>query len=67
MMVEGHNAIFVGGVSGMALATARMCVEKGGKVAILDLPQSNGAAVAKELNGSFHPCDVTDHQLAHYQ
>jgi len=60
MKVEGHNAIIVGGASGMALATAELFVEKGGKVAILDLPKSDGAAVAKRLGGTFHPCDVTD-------
>jgi NAD(P)-dependent dehydrogenase (short-subunit alcohol dehydrogenase family) len=60
MKVAGHNAIIVGGASGMALATAEMFVEKGGKVAILDLAKSDGAAVAKRLGGTFHPCDVTD-------
>ncbi len=60
MKVEGHNAIFVGGASGMAKATAERFVEKGGKVAILDLPKSNGEAVASQLGGSFHPCNVMD-------
>jgi NAD(P)-dependent dehydrogenase (short-subunit alcohol dehydrogenase family) len=60
MKVTNHNAIIVGGASGMALATAEMFVEKGGKVAILDLPTSDGAAVAARLGGSFHACDVTD-------
>ncbi len=60
MQVEGHNAIFVGGASGMALATAEAFAEKGGKVAILDLPKSDGAAVAERLGGTFFPVDVTD-------
>jgi NAD(P)-dependent dehydrogenase (short-subunit alcohol dehydrogenase family) len=60
MKVKGHNAIIVGGASGMALATAEMFVEKGGKVAILDLAKSDGAAVAQRLGGTFHACDVTD-------
>lgn len=60
MKVAGHNAIIVGGASGMALATAELFVEKGGKVAIMDLPKSDGAAVAERLGGTFHPCDVTD-------
>jgi len=60
MQVKGHNAIIVGGASGMALATAEMFVEKGGKVAILDLPTSDGAAVAARLGGTFHALDVTD-------
>lgn len=62
MIIEGHNGIFVGGASGMALATAEMFSEKGGKVAILDLPTSDGEAVAARLGGTFHPCDVTDYE-----
>ncbi len=53
-------AIFVGGASGMCRATAEKFAAKGGKVAILDLESSNGAEVAKELGGSFHPCNVMD-------
>lgn len=60
MQVQGHNALIVGGASGMALATAEAFVEKGGRVAILDLPSSDGAAVAERLGGTFHPVDVTD-------
>ena len=36
MKVAGHNAIIVGGASGMALATAERFVEKGGKVAVVE-------------------------------
>lgn len=45
----------------MALATAELFHEKGGKVAILDLPKSNGAEVAERLGGTFHPCNVMDY------
>ena len=55
MKVAGHNAIIVGGASGMALATAEMFVEKGGKVAIVDLAKSDGAAVAHILDGHITP------------
>ena len=44
----------------MAKATAEMLVREGARVSILDLPTSRGAEVAKELGGTFHPCDVTD-------
>jgi NAD(P)-dependent dehydrogenase (short-subunit alcohol dehydrogenase family) len=46
----------------MARATAEAIVERGGKVAVLDLPTSKGAEAAAALgNGStFHPCDITD-------
>jgi NAD(P)-dependent dehydrogenase (short-subunit alcohol dehydrogenase family) len=60
MEPAGKNAIVVGGASGMARATAELLVEKGTKVAILDLPTSAGAEVAESLNGTFHPVDVTD-------
>jgi NAD(P)-dependent dehydrogenase (short-subunit alcohol dehydrogenase family) len=62
MEISGHNAVFVGGASGMALATAELFREKGGNVAILDLPSSDGAAVAERLGGTFHPCNVMDYQ-----
>ena len=61
MKIEGHNAVFVGGASGMALATAELFKEKGGSLAILDLPTSEGAAVAERLGGTFHPCNVMDY------
>jgi NAD(P)-dependent dehydrogenase (short-subunit alcohol dehydrogenase family) len=60
MEIAGRKAIVVGGASGMARATAEMFVAKGGKVAIVDRPQSQGAEVAKLLGGPFFPCDVTD-------
>jgi NAD(P)-dependent dehydrogenase (short-subunit alcohol dehydrogenase family) len=62
MEIKGHNAIFVGGASGMALATAELWHERGGKVAILDLPKSDGEAVAGRLGGTFHPCNVMDYE-----
>lgn len=61
MEISDKKAVIVGGASGMAKATAERLVERGANVAIMDLPSSDGAAVAKELGGSFHPCDVTDH------
>ena len=60
MEIPGRKAIVVGGASGMARATAEMFVAKGGRVAILDRPQSAGADVAKLLDGPFFACDVTD-------
>ncbi len=58
MQIEGAKAIMVGGASGMCLATAERFVARGGKVAILDQEKSDGAAVAKRLGGTFHPCHV---------
>jgi NAD(P)-dependent dehydrogenase (short-subunit alcohol dehydrogenase family) len=58
--ISGKKAIVVGGASGMAKASAELLSARGAAVAILDLPTSAGAEVAKELGGSFHPIDVTD-------
>ena len=49
MKVKDSAAVVVGGASGMGRATAERLAERGAKVAILDLPRSDGAAVAKEL------------------
>ena len=62
MKVDGAKAIMVGGASGMCRATAEMFVEKGGKVAILDLAESKGAEIAERLGGSFHACNVVDYE-----
>jgi NAD(P)-dependent dehydrogenase (short-subunit alcohol dehydrogenase family) len=60
MEIQGKNAIVVGGASGMALASVKELMSKGAGAAILDLPTSNGEAVAKELGITFHPCNVMD-------
>ena len=62
MDVKGLTAMVVGGASGMGRATAVRLASLGARVAVLDRPASDGAAVASELgSGSvFHPCDVTD-------
>src|SRR5262245_39302866 len=58
--VEGKKAVVVGGASGMARASAELLKARGASVAIPDLPSSAGAEVAKSLDGTFHPVDVTD-------
>lgn len=60
MEIKGKKAVIVGGASGMARASAEMLHARGAAVAILDLPSSAGADVAKALDGSFHPVDVMD-------
>ena len=61
MEIQNSKGIFVGGASGMCRATAQKFRAKGGELAILDLPESEGAAVAAELGGTFYPCNVTDY------
>jgi NAD(P)-dependent dehydrogenase (short-subunit alcohol dehydrogenase family) len=58
--IKGKKAVVVGGASGMAKASADMLRQKGADIAILDLPSSAGAEVAKELGGTFHEVDVLD-------
>lgn len=62
MQLNGSVIAVTGGASGLGLATAQRLVTAGAKVALVDLPASNGEAVAKELgeNAVFTPGDVTD-------
>jgi NAD(P)-dependent dehydrogenase (short-subunit alcohol dehydrogenase family) len=60
MDIRRKKAVICGGASGMAKATAQLLHQKGASIAILDLPDSAGAAVAKELDGTFHEVDVLD-------
>jgi NAD(P)-dependent dehydrogenase (short-subunit alcohol dehydrogenase family) len=55
-------ALVTGGASGLGLATVRRFVEGGAKVVVVDLPSSDGGAVATELGDGvrFVPADVTD-------
>lgn len=54
------SAVVTGGASGLGAATSRALAEAGVKVSVLDLDAERGAAVAKDINGHFARCDVTD-------
>lgn len=62
MEIQDKVAVVVGGASGMARATAELLVAKGAKVAIFDLPTSDGEKVAAEIGNEtgFFPLDITD-------
>ncbi|GII92952.1 3-hydroxyacyl-CoA dehydrogenase [Sinosporangium siamense] len=62
MKLTSASALVTGGASGLGLATVRELHAAGADVTILDLPSSDGEAVAKELGsrGGFIPGDVTD-------
>ena len=60
MEIAGKKAVIVGGASGMARSSAEQLRAKGAEVAILDLPTSAGADVAKSLDGFFVPVNVMD-------
>ncbi len=47
----------------MGRATAERLIANGAHVAIVDRPQGNPAAVAKEIGATSHECDVTDFAL----
>jgi len=59
--IDGISALVTGGASGLGLATARELIQRGAFVTILDLPVSDGAAVAKELGDRtrFAAADIT--------
>lgn len=61
MDINGIGALVTGGASGLGRATAERLVKLGAKVTIVDLPTSNGAAVADEIGGGtcFVAADVT--------
>jgi NAD(P)-dependent dehydrogenase (short-subunit alcohol dehydrogenase family) len=61
MKIAGNVALVTGGASGLGLATVRKLHDAGASVVILDLPGSNGTAIAKELGAraAFSAGDVT--------
>jgi 3-hydroxyacyl-CoA dehydrogenase / 3-hydroxy-2-methylbutyryl-CoA dehydrogenase len=61
MQVANTVGLVTGGAGGLGGAVARMLVDGGGKVAIIDVAGSPGAAFAAELgeNALFLPTDVT--------
>lgn len=60
MDIDGVAAIVCGGASGLGAATAAMLIAKGAQVALFDVDQERGAALARALSVSFFPVDVTN-------
>jgi NAD(P)-dependent dehydrogenase (short-subunit alcohol dehydrogenase family) len=60
MKLDSVSAVVTGGASGLGRATATRLAAGGAKVVIVDLPTSDGEAVAKEIGGAFAPGDVTN-------
>jgi NAD(P)-dependent dehydrogenase (short-subunit alcohol dehydrogenase family) len=67
MQINGLSALVTGGASGLGRATATLLVERGARVLITDLPNSQGAQVAKELGeqAQFESADVTNEHEMH--
>ena len=59
MDIRDLCAVVTGGASGLGSATAARLAELGARVAIFDLNEEAGAALAERLGGSFHHLDVT--------
>jgi len=61
MKISACVAVITGGASGLGRATAERLLAGGARVALLDLPRSAGAEVAKQLGDHAHfvPGDVT--------
>jgi NAD(P)-dependent dehydrogenase (short-subunit alcohol dehydrogenase family) len=64
MRLKDKNMIVTGGASGIGLATVRRCLQEGANVVLSDLAGSDGARLARELDGHtgrclFIACDVT--------
>ncbi len=53
------SAVVTGGASGLGEATARALAQRGAKVALFDLQQEKGEALAAEIGGVFCQVDVT--------
>src|SRR6478735_11007272 len=55
-------AVVTGGASGLGEATVRALAAKGVKVAIFDMNETKGEAVAKDVGGVFCKCNVTSEE-----
>lgn len=64
MDVAGSVALVTGGASGLGRASAQELLGAGARVVLVDLPGSDGEAVAEELGDGarFVPADVTDEE-----
>lgn len=62
MDVAGNVALVTGGASGLGRATGEALAAAGARVVLVDLPGTDGEAVAEELGSGvrFVAADVTD-------
>ncbi|MDO4232935.1 MAG: SDR family NAD(P)-dependent oxidoreductase [Lautropia sp.] len=65
--LAGRTALVTGGAGGCGLAASRLFAAEGARVGIIDLPTSDGEAVAAQIlsegrEAHFAPADVSDHE-----
>jgi NAD(P)-dependent dehydrogenase (short-subunit alcohol dehydrogenase family) len=60
MDIAKHTAVVTGGASGLGEATVRALAAAGAKVAIFDLNEAKGTALAAQIGGIFCKVNVTD-------
>jgi NAD(P)-dependent dehydrogenase (short-subunit alcohol dehydrogenase family) len=58
------SAVVTGGASGLGRASAQALASQGIKVAIFDLNEEGGQAVASEIGGTFHKVNIMDEASA---
>lgn len=66
MQIENNVFVVTGGASGLGAGTARMIVERGGKVVLADVSPEAGVRIEAELGGNarFVRTDVTSDDSA---
>lgn len=62
MDLNGATVYVTGGASGLGAATAERLSDAGARVAILDLDEDAGGALADRLGGAFVRCDVASEE-----
>jgi len=62
MVLQGKTAVVTGAAGTMGLAAARMLLEDGAKVALVDLDATRLDTVVRFIRGATHPvaCDISD-------
>jgi NAD(P)-dependent dehydrogenase (short-subunit alcohol dehydrogenase family) len=64
MRLAGRHALITGGASGIGLATARLFLREGARVALLDRNAAALAGLAEELGVTGIPVDIADPEAA---